>query len=747
MARLIAIVFLLVNLLPGLWAQQSNGTLQGNVTEKDEEGNMQPLVGANVYWMGTAKGTVTDEKGAFTLNRVAKTSSLVVSYIGYATDTIDVGGKNKISIQLSSSVELDEAKIAYRQKSTEISRLDPLKTETMGEKEFMKAACCNLSESFETNPSVDVSFTDAITGTRQIQMLGLAGPYTQITRENMPDVRGLSAIYGLTYIPGTWVESLQLNKGTGSVVNGFESIAGQINTELRKPETAERMYLNLYSNEGGRIEGNANFAHRFKQDRWSTGLLLHAKHNSLRWDKNHDSFMDHPIGNQFIGLNRWKYFGDDGLRLHFGIKGTYVDNTGGQVDFNAPDEILEENIWGMKMKTQRYEGWAKIGKVYEPMPWRSMALQLSGAVHQHNSNFGLNAYDAAQESFYANYIYQSILSNTNHKFKTGGSLQYDNYREVLNDTVFNHEEVVPGVYFEYTFTHLEKFSAVAGIRGDYHNLYGPFVTPRIHLRYAITGNSILRASGGRGQRTATIIAENSGLLASSRQVIIQGDGSDKPYGLNPEVAWNYGVNFSRHFRLDYRDGAISFDYYRTDFENQVVVDLDQSPQTAVIYNLDGKSYSSSFQAQLDYELIKRLDMRLAYRMYDVKTTYQGELKQKPLVATHRAFANLAYETYNQWKFDYTVNWQGEKRIPYTGSNPEVYQLPERAPAFVVINAQISKMWNENLEIYAGAENLLGYKQKNPIVASGEPFSPYFDSSMIWGPVFGRKIYIGLRYRI
>ncbi|MEN8251054.1 MAG: TonB-dependent receptor, partial [Bacteroidota bacterium] len=650
-------------------------------------------------------------------------------------------------VKLKSSIQLDEVGIVYRQPSTQVDYARAVKSEYISEKELLKAACCNLSESFETSPSVDVSFTDAVTGTRQVQMLGLAGPYTQITSENMPFARGLASIYGLTFVPGTWIEGIQLNKGTGTVVNGFESIAGQINVELRKPEEADRLYLNFYANEAMRLEANANLIHRFNNSGWSTGLLLHGKTNRLKHDRNEDGFLDMPLSNNLIALNRWKYIGTDGLMFQFGVKGTLIDNLGGQTDFDPVNDIGTTNSWGMDTKINRIEGWSKLGKVYLDKPWRTFGLQLSAANHKQESYFGLNHYQAAQNTMYANFIYQSIFGNTNHKFKTGASFQYDDYIESLNTENYDRTEIVPGAYFEYTYSFLEKFSLITGLRGDYHNYYGFFLTPRMHARYAVTDNTVLRASAGRGQRTANILAENNGLLASSRQIVIEGDNSGNPYGLNPEVAWNYGINLTQYFELDYRNGTVSFDYYRTDFQNQIVIDLDQSPQLAVFYNLNGKSYSNSMQVQLDYELINRLDVRVAYRWFDVWTTYDDVLRQKPLVAQHRAFTNLAYESRNHWKYDFTINWQGEKRIPYTGSNPEGYQLDERSPNYVLINAQVSKVWKEKFEVYLGVENLLNYTQENPIIASDDPFSSYFDSSLVWGPIFGRNTYLGLRYKL
>lgn len=743
--RKIVFAFLLGILFNNLFAQQEVVYLKGKVIEQFDQKEL-PIIGANIYWSNTSIGTTSDLDGNFKLSKLKTNNKLVISYVGYRSDTIEVNSQNYLKVILENSVDLDEVTITYKRNSTEISLLEPLNSKVMGEKELLKAACCNLSESFETNPSVDVSFTDAVTGTRQIQMLGLAGPYTQITRENMPDIRGLSSIYGLTYIPGTWIESIHLNKGTGSVVNGYESIAGQIDVNLRNPSSMDKLYLNVYGNQKGRIELNANLQADVG-DKWGTALLLHGMNNSLKDDHNGDNFLDHPLGEQYVLLNRWELYNDKGIHFQVGVKGTYIDKIGGESDFNPDTDKGTTNYWGMNIHTERYEAWAKFGKVNIDKPWQSVGFQVSGAIHNQDAYFGLTNYQAQQNTFYSNLLFQSIINNTNHIIKTGLSFQYDDYKEQLNALDFDRLEYVPGAFVEYTYNYLTKFNAVIGLRADYHNEYGAFITPRLHLRYSINDNTTIRASGGRGLRSANIISENTGLLASSRQFVINGDGSNKPYGLNPEIAWNYGLNLTYKFTLDYRNGFISVDFYRTDFENQIVIDLDQNPQQAVFYNLIGESYSNSFQAQFDYELIKRLDFRLAYRWYDVKTNYNGELKEKPLVSNHRAFINLAYETKKHWTFDYTLNWQGQKRIPDVSSNPLPYQLDEYSPSFFIMNVQISKNWQQKFDLYTGIENILNYKQSNPILASYQPFSPYFDSSLIWGPVTGRNIYFGIRYKI
>jgi len=577
-------------------------------------------------------------------------------------------------------------------------------------------------------------------------MLGLAGKYTQITRENMPNIRGLASIYGLSYIPGTWVKQIQLIKGTGSVLNGYESIAGQINVDLRRPDHMDKLYLNIYANKYGRIEANANVRYAIGK-KIKSALLVHASNNSIKHDNNNDSFLDKPLSNNFIVLSRFELLNNVGMHIEAGVKATYVDKIGGQVDFDLGTDEGTTNNWGMHLLTKRIEGWTKTGKVFEDKPYKSIALQTSGAYHNQHSYFGLNNYEAEQSSLYANFIYSSIFGNTNHKFKTGLSFQYDEYKEQFNLANYSRVEAVPGAYFEYIYNYREIFNIVAGLRADYHNIYGAFATPRLHLRYAMFEKTVFRISIGRGQRTANIFSENNALMSSSREFIIQGDNSDKPYGLNPEVAWNYGINLTQKFTLDYRDGSISIDFHRTDFENQIIVDLEQNPQQVIFYNLKGQSYSNSFQTQLDYELLKRFDVRIAYRWYDVKTTYNGILMEKPLVSEQRAFINLAYATRNKWKFDYTLNWQGNKRIPSTQTNPVEYRLENSSPDFFTMNAQITKSWKKKFDIYLGVENILNYTQENPIIASNQAFSQYFDSSLIWGPIYGRSFYIGLRYNI
>jgi hypothetical protein len=528
-------------------------------------------------------------------------------------------------------------------------------------------------------------------------------------------------------------------------VNGYESIAGQINVELRKPENMDRLYLNGYTNSMGKTDLNLNLSQKLGA-KWSTALLLHDDFLNNKTDFNNDNFRDLPTGNLFSAVNRWKYDNNTGFMLQFGAKALIDEKIGGEMNYDETHK-LTDHMYGIGINTKRYEGFAKIGYVFPEKKYRSIGLQLSAFRHEQDAYFGSNPYDGNQNNFYSNLIYQDIIGTTAHKYRTGISFSSDDYSEQYKLQSFKRKEIVPGAFFEYTYTPVEKLNIVAGIRADNNSLFGWFATPRLNVRYEPFTGTTIRLSAGRGQRTANIFAENIGALVSSRAVNIIGDPFSKAYGLNPEVAWNKGISLDQKLRLFNHDATWSFDFFRNDFTNQVIVDLEDA-RTVKFYNLDGKSYSNSFQTEVNATPAKNFDVRLAYRWFDVKATYGNEVLQKPFTAEHRAFANLAYDL-KGWKLDYTVNFVGSKRIPSTASNPVEYQLPGKSPSYFNMNAQLSKGFGlkKNFEAYIGGENLTNYFQKKAIIAADQPFSNYFDASMIWGPVSNRLIYTGFRFKI
>ena len=615
MYKNIAVMLLFIS--SSLFAQ--NSEIKGTILDEDNI----PLMGANVFWQGTSIGTTSDENGKFTLKTSSDTKNLLVSYIGFKTQKIEVTSSTSLQIKLVALTTLNEVTVSKTIKSTKNSYTSSIHLQTMGQKELLKAACCNLSESFSTNPSIDVNFSDAVTGNKQIKMLGLSSPYILIAEENIPSVRGASQAYGLSFVPGTWVESIQLTKGAGSVINGYESISGQINYEILKPVNDIPFFINAYGSMEGRYELNTHFNQKYS-DKLSSTLFIHGNTRNSKNDMNDDGFLDGPIGKQVNILNRWQYSdAEKGIVSFLNMRYMKDDKQSGQVSFNPDEDKFTTNAWGSEINTEKIEISNKTGYVFPDMPYQSIGFQNSFQSHKQDSYFGFNQYEIHQKSYYSNLLFNSIISNTKNKFTTGVNFTYDAYDEyvALNFSKdFSRIDNSVGAFFEYTFDNLDDFSLVAGARIDNHNRLGTFITPRLHVRYNPWKDAVIRASAGRGKRAANIFAENQNLFASSRSFsILNTDG--KLYGLNPEIAWNYGLSFSQTFKMFGKDSEIALDYYVTDFQNQAVVDIDFSPQQVVFSNLDGKSFANSFQAEFSIEPIKHLNIKSAYKYYDVQTQF------------------------------------------------------------------------------------------------------------------------------
>ncbi|UWX59618.1 TonB-dependent receptor [Chryseobacterium oranimense] len=614
-------------------------------------------------------------------------------------------------------------------------------------KELLKAACCNLSESFETNATVDVSFSNAVTGTKQLKMLGLDQKYTSLTKELLPEIRGLASAYGLNFIPGRWIESIQLTKGGSTVTNGYESITGQINTELLKNAKEPETSLNIFADFNGRAEANITSVSLINE-KWSQTFLLHGNGTFGDTDMNHDTFLDRPKGTQINAAYLLNYndLEKSGFGSHFGINFIRDERTAGQVAFDKKLPQDEQGAYGVGIDISRFQVWNKTGYVFKGKPYQSLGWMNQYVYHQQDSFFGLRNYAGKQHTYYSNLIFESIIGNTNHKYKAGASFLYDGYEETYLTDDMKRNEIVPGIFAEYTLTGL-KYTLVAGARADFHNLAGTQFTPRLNFKYDFTPQTILRLSAGRGFRTANVFAENQQYFASNRNIQILPNGGNI-YGLKPEIAWNYGASLQQEFKLFGRKSSVVADFFRTDFQDQVLVDLDRSPQQLTFYNLEGKSFANSFQTQWDFTPFKNFDVRLAYKYYDVQADYLDGRREVPFMAKHRGFVNLAYATNKNnkggfWSFDTTLNWVGKQRLPDTSSNPAEFRLPAYSDSYAVLNAQISRNFNKKIRAYAGGENLTSYYQKNAIVDFRNPFGNYFDGGMMYAPIMKANFYVGL----
>jgi outer membrane receptor for ferrienterochelin and colicins len=741
-------LLLVLLLLPALQVCAED-IVRGVVQTKEANGSFSGVAGASVYWLGTTRGTSTDATGAFELAAVAATRRLVVRHAAYGADTLTVDTGTFLRVTLVPVVrEVEGVQTTGERSATVIDYMSAASVQRITGKELAKAACCNLSESFETNPSVDVSFTDAITGTKQIEMLGLSGIYTQTSLENMPYIRGLTSNVGLTFIPGSWIHGINVSKGVGSVANGYESITGQIDVDLRKPADTEekRLFLNLYGNADQRFEGNLNFRQTFGEH-WSTMTLLHMSSQQLEVDRNVDRFLDVPVFSTFNAIQRWSFNNPGGWEGQLVAQFVKDSKSGGTGKAGTPDDGTSFR-YGTHAQFLRISG--KAGHVFDGKPYQSMGFQWSLGRYRTSSLYGPRSYDGVEETGYLNYLYQSIIGSTEHKFRTGASFLFDRFDEQFARTPYERSERVPGVFFEYTYNPIEEVTVVAGIRADQHNAYGTMVTPRLHVRYSPDEDWVFRASAGRGYRTTNIFAENATVFASSRAVSIDATRSFG-YGLDQEVAWNVGGNITHYFLVDYREATVSLDVYHTFFEKQVVADLDSHPHEVRFMSIAGGSFANSVQLELNMQPFERLETRLAYRYLDVQQNINGTWLQRALNAQHRALLNIAYATEQgspedpRTTYDLTVQWFGPKRIPSTLSNPAGLRARSKSPSFATVNVQIARTLFAGLEFYVGAENLFDFRQDDPILDPAAPASPYFDASLVWGPLGGRMVYAGLRW--
>lgn len=714
---------------------------------KDNQG--EPVVAANVFWINTTNGTVTDEKGAFTIEQPVGAKKLVVSFIGYENDTIVVENDHKeLAIILQGSVMMDEVQVVERKIGVVKSRSSVLNQDMISSAELARAACCNLGESFTTNPSVDVSYADAATGARQIKLLGLSGTYVQMLTENIPNYRGASAPFALGYIPGPWMQSIQVSKGSSSVKNGYEAITGQINVEFKKPQAPQSLNVNLFANSKEKYEANFD-ANVHLNSRLSTGLLAHYENSTRSHDDNGDGFLDMPKVEQYNLQNRWAWMGNKYV-FQASVKAMKEDRTSGQATHlhadNSVDGFVGRELYKIGIHTERYEAFTKNAYILDKDKGTNLALILSGSLHKQDAGYGYKLYNVDQKNLYASLMFETNFDERN-SISAGLSLNYDYFNQTYrleNDNTGTllygkEKETVPGAYVQYTYNWKDKIILMGGIRADHSDIYGTFVTPRAHIKYAPDDWVNLRVSVGKGYRTNHALAENNYLLASSRKVKIDND-------LDQEEAWNYGFSSSFYIPVFGKTLNVNTEYYYTDFRRQMIIDLDTDPHIVHFANLEGKSYSYTFQAEATYPFFKGFTLTAAYRLTDVKTTYNKELLERPLTGKYKGLLTASYQTpLGLWQFDVTLQMNGGGRMPSPYTLPDgVSSWNTRYQSYQLLSAQITR-WFRHWSIYVGGENMTNFKQKNPIVGASDPWGTNFDSTMIWGPVHGAMYYVGFRF--
>lgn len=737
MQQLIFISFIILPFLSS--ADEIKGFVYTN-----EEGEKQPLPGVNIYWEGTTLGTASQADGSFYIQQNSGQHMLVFSFVGYKQQVVHIDDVTALEVVMEPNLELEEVTVVKKDRGTYLSVINPIQTESISGAELHKAACCNLAESFETNPSVDMSYSDAVTGAKQIRLLGLDGTYSLMQVENMPNLRGLATTFGLTYIPGPWMESIQVSKGAASVLNGYDAIAGQINAEIKKPDSREKLFLNTFANMEGRYEFNGNTNIRLQGDTLSTGIFVHASQLNKKNDHNNDGFLDSPLSKTYHLSNRWKYNNHRGYMSQLGISYLQDDRLGGQTGADWDMTPTVKDPYGVSIANKRFEAFYKSGYV-SPNGKNAFAWLSNFSRHETESFYGLTDYKGDETRFYGSGIYTKYMGPIEeHTLNVGASFIYDDFNEMLYGDDIQRTEKVPGVFAEYTFKPNDNLTLMTGLRADFHNIFGTFVTPRMHFRYHFAEHFTIRANAGKGYRTANVLSENTYLLAASRALQYTSD-------VMQEEAWNYGFSLIQNYTLLGRDLTLNAEFFRTDFKTQLVVDRETSADYVILAPLNGTSYANSLQFDVRWQPIERLDLLLAYRINDIKQTIGGELRDKPLQSDYKGLINLNYTTnLKKWMFDYTIQFNGGGRIPYVYedwmSRVDMSTDYGHFSPYTIMNAQVTKYFRY-WSIYVGAENLTDFTQPNPVAGADDPFGPDFNATNIWGPVMGRKIYIGLRFNL
>lgn len=773
-----AITLLALGVCAPLRAQE----LRGEV--RDAEG--RPLAGASVYWAGTTVGTSADGGGAFRLHRVKGRELLVASFLGYVNDTLRVDAATQQAAfgLRAEGVELEGVVVEAVQSGNFVKRDGIVKGEMISFAGLCKMACCNLAESFENSASVTVGYSDAISGARQIKMLGLAGTYTQILDENRPVMRGLSAPYGLSYTPGMWLNSIQVSKGVASVTAGHDAITGQINLEHRKPTDEERLFVNLYLDDELRPEANISTAFPVSRDgKLSSVLLLHGSADTdvRKMDHNGDGFRDLPRSAQFNVANKWLYAADNGMQIRWGWKYVEESRLGGMLDYRNTRSMREAMarewdwertggtmpLYGSHIRNRNANGYFKLGmpvgaSVYDADAQdekrSNLALVADFDHFDEEAYFGLNDYAGRQNSVSVQAMYNHYFTYRS-SLNVGVQARLDYIREsLLNRTPWidgrtrvdydwdrNEEEV--GAYAEYTYAVRDRFSVVAGLRGDYNAFYDRFfLTPRGHVKWNITPSTTLRASAGLGYRSTNVLTDNIGMLATGRAIVVPELGDLDRL----EQALTVGGSLTQTFGLvKPGDATLSFDYFRTQFFHAVVVDQEYDPETIRVYGSSGPSWTDTYQIDFSWSPVERLDLFATFRYTDSEMTIRrsdGRPVQvdRPLVSRYKTLLNIQYATkFRRWVFDATAQLNGPARIPtQTGDLAD----SRHSPRYPMFYAQVSRKVGR-FDIYVGCENIADYRQEDPILNWENPYDYRFNSMNVWGPLMGRKFYAGLRFNL
>ena len=724
------------------------GSVAQTVTGRVVDANNKPLSGASVVWLNNKKGITAKEDGSFSIKKTATDNLLVVSHSGYTKDTMDVSDTDTVLFVLKEKSNLQAVEVNAEKQGTVMSNRSPFKVEILTSVELKKSACCDLAGCFETQSSVQPQTTNIITNAKELRILGLSGVYNQVLIDGFPMIQGLTFTYGISGIPGTLVDNIYISKGANSVLQGHESISGQINVETKKPNASEKLFANVYMNSF--LEKHLNLATNFKRGKWHSLLAFHMVQPANKIDRDKDDFLDLPLLTRYMIMNKWKVGkeNDWGWSSEMAVRFLNENRVGGQRFFNPGEHKGSSTIYGNTVNINQPEMWAKINYRFNDI--HRLTLYASGFHQNQQSFFGSLSYKAKQNNAFVN-LQHEFKYTPNHTLKSGISFKHLDINEdiVFTDNLisrnydgnYNRVENIVGLFSENTMSFFKgKLTWIAGIRADNHNQFGWNITPRTLLKYDPTSKLTIRANIGTGWRTVNFFSENIGLLASSRDIVFV-------EALKPEKALNMGINVTQKFEWENISGYISLDYYRTNFSNQIFPDYDTDPIKAFVKNFTGKSVSNGFQTDFFIKLYKRYEFKAGYNFLDVYRENNNIKEVLPFNPRHKVLTTFSYKPVNnKFHADVNIHWFGEQRLPNTKSNPVAYQRPDFSKDYTTVNAQFTYMF-KNFEVYTGCENMFNFRQNQPIISWQNPFSPYFDISSVWGPTRGREFYMGVRWKL
>ena len=739
-----------------LLAFSQENVLKGTVLGE----NSESLIGSSVYWINTQIGTTTDANGFFTISKEGiKDERIVATYIGYKSDTIPVNNKRLVIINLSNNNSLEEVELSENRVDIYIDPLKPIKTETITRKELEKAACCDLAGCFETQASVESKTTNVLTNSKELKMLGLSGVYNQILVDGLPNVVALGYLHGISSIPGTLIDNIHISQGLASTQQGFESISGQISIDLKKPSLDKKLFTNLYYNSFA--DKQANIDYSFNIGKWNSIIGLHSSLPAKKIDGNNDDFLDLPLTNKYSLYNKWIYGLENNTNFYSSnsIRLLTENKIGGQVNFDENIHKGGNELYGQVIDYNQFEINTK--NSYQLNDNNFLMAQAFLTIQDQNAFYGTTQYIANQSQYY--FSLDNQLTWKGHTFKSGLSMRKLDLEEevILQDHLlfdsngenfteayrsyggdYKKNELIPGFYLENNFNwRSNAVQLITGLRIDHHNEFGLFVTPRSLFKYNFTENTTARLCVGSGWRTVNVFSEYTQILSSNRKIIIE--------DLNPEQAINFGANFLHNISRENLDVQIILDFYKTSFSNQVFPEYFTDSEYIYIENFDGKSVSKSFQTDLTFEFYEKYKLKLAYNYLDVYRMEHGHKHQFPFYSKHHALSTFSYQPADKdWHFDARLHWFGKKKILNTTGyiDPHEAHTNPKSDPFTTISAQMTREFND-LEIYFGCENILNFRQENPLINPQNPFSYDFDIANTWGPTKGREFYIGLRHKI